>query len=127
MKTILVDAVRAYVIEGEGVYQPLHELLETYPNKKIVLTQANEEKMREFGLDTLPYEVFTTSFNPMKTNPEYYKIVFEKYDLKVDDVVYFEHDINAVKSAQSLGIPTFFYDEEKKDIDALKTFLDINV
>lgn len=34
MKTILVDALGTFVIEGQGVYQPLFDLLETYPNKK---------------------------------------------------------------------------------------------
>jgi len=33
MKTILVDAVDAFVIEGKGIYVPLHHLLEQYPNK----------------------------------------------------------------------------------------------
>lgn len=31
MKTILVDAAGTFVIEGEGIYQPLYDLLEKYP------------------------------------------------------------------------------------------------
>jgi len=127
MKTILVDALHTFVIEGEGIYKPLHDLLETYPNKKIVLTLADEEKMKKFGLDVLPYEVFTTSFDPMKTDPEYYKQVLEKYNLKVEDVVYFEHSKEAVETAKSVGIQAHFYDEEKKDLEALKKFLDENI
>lgn len=38
-------------------------------------------------------------------------------------VVYFEHNEDAVKSAQSIGIKTYYYDAEKKDLDALKSYL----
>jgi HAD superfamily hydrolase (TIGR01509 family) len=127
MKTILVDALGTYVIKDEGVYKPLHDLLETYPNKKIVLTLADSEKMRQFGLDTLPYEVFTTSFNPMKNDPEYYKQVLKTYNLTSEDVVYFEHDKEAVKTAESVGIVSHHYDEDKKDVETLKSFLDSNL
>ena len=32
MKTILVDAVDTFVLEGEGIFQPMLELLEEYPS-----------------------------------------------------------------------------------------------
>ncbi len=51
MKTILVDAVDALVIEGVGIFKEMYDLLETYPNKKIVLTGANDEQFKAFGLD----------------------------------------------------------------------------
>ena len=56
MKTILVDAVDAFVIEGEGIFKQMHDLLETYPNRKIILTGANDEQFVKFGLDQMPYE-----------------------------------------------------------------------
>lgn len=127
MKTILVDAVDAFVIEGKGIFKEMHELLEKYPNKKIVLTGANDEQYREFGLDKVPYEVFTLKHNPEKTDPKYFELMLSKYGLGVKDVVYFEHNPQAVKSAQSLGISTYYYDPDKKDLVALKTFIDNNL
>ena len=63
--------------------------------------------------------------------PEYwifaFKILFEKYGLTADDVVYFEHNAEAAKTAQSVGITTYFYDHTKEDMDALKQFLDENL
>jgi len=41
-----------------------------------------------------------------------------------DDVVYFEHNADAVKSAESVGITAYNYDKDKKDLEALKKFLD---
>ncbi|MCP6719460.1 MAG: hypothetical protein KJI71_04530, partial [Patescibacteria group bacterium] len=80
MKTILVDAVDAFVIESEDtfkIFKEMHDLLETFPNRKIILTGANDEQFKKFGLDNMPYEVFTLKHNPEKTNPEYYEIMIK--------------------------------------------------
>ena len=124
MKTILVDAVNTFVIKGEGVYAPLYELLETYPNRKIILTNANDEQCKQFGLDALPYELFTLKHEPEKTDPQYFKTMLEHFALRPEDVVYFEHNPQAVESARSVGITAFSYDPEKRDLNALKAFLD---
>ena len=127
MKTILVDAVEAFVIEGEGIYKPMQDLLEQYPNRKIILTGANDEQFKAFGLDKMPYEIFTLKHNPEKTNPEYYETLLKHFGLNKENVVYFEHNPEAVKSAQSVGMTSYHYDSNKKDLDALKVFLDKNL
>src|SRR3989304_9280279 len=101
MKTILVDAVDAFVIEGKGIFKEMHDLLETYPNRKIILTGANDEQFKEFGLDKMPYEVFTLKHSPEKTDPKYYEIMLQHFGLDKDGVIYFEHNPEAVKSAQT--------------------------
>lgn len=127
MKTILVDAVDAFVIEDEGIFKEMHDLLETFPNRKIILTGANDEQFQKFGLDEMPYEVFTLKHNPEKTDPTYYETILKHFGLSKDDVIYFEHNENAVKSAQSVGIKTYRYDPDKKDLEALKGFLTENL
>lgn len=123
MKTILVDAVYTFVSDTGVIFQDMLDLLEKYPNKKIILTNADYDKYEQYGLNKVPYEVFTLKHNPEKTDPKYYEKMLEHFGLKKDDVIYFEHDENAVKSARSLGIKTYHYDPDKKDIEALKTFL----
>jgi len=130
MKTILVDAVDCFVIEKEGTFQifkEMKDLLETFPNRKIILTGANDEQFKNFGLDKMPYEVFTLKHNPEKTDPKYFEIMLQKFNLDAKDVIYFEHNPDAVKSAQSVGITTFYYDNDKKDLAALKKFIDENL
>jgi len=127
MKTILVDAVDTFVIEGQGTYQPMFELLEKYPNRKIVLTNANDEQMGPFSLTNLPYELFTMKHNPDKVDPKYFEEMFKHFNLKPEDVVYFEHNSDAVKSAESVGITSYHYNADKKDLSALKKFLDANL
>lgn len=127
MKTILVDAVDTFVIEGKGIFEPMHELLEKYPNRKIILTNADDEGMVEYGLTNLPYELFTLKHKPDKTDPLYFRTMLTHYNLTKDDVIYFEHNPDAVKSAESVGIVSYRYDPDKKDLNELKKFLDKNL
>ncbi len=115
--------------EGEGykVFEEMHNLLETYPNTKILLTGANDEEFKEWNLDKAPYEVFTLKHNPNKTDPKYYETLLSHFNLAAEDVVYFEHNPEAVKSAESIGIKSYFYDNDKKDLEELKKFLDENL
>ena len=127
MKTILVDAVDAFVIETENgfeIFEPMRKMLDEFPNVKIILTGANDEQFQKFGLDKMPYEVFTLKHDPEKTNPEYYKKMLEHFNLKSEDVTYFEHNPDAVKSAESIGIKTHFWDNEKRPLRELAIFLE---
>ncbi len=126
MKTILVDAVEAFVIEENGkfeIFKGMSDLLETFPNRKIILTGANDEQFNDFGLNKMPYEVFTLKHNPEKTDPKYFQMMLQHFCLSKDDVIYFENKPLAVKSAESVGIKAYWYDPQKRDLKALKRFL----
>lgn len=123
-KTILVDAVDCFVSPDGQIFESMHSLLETYPNRKIILTGANDEQFKKFGLDKMPYEVFTLKHDPEKTDPKYYEKMLTHFGLSKDEVVYFEHNPKAVESAKSTGINAYFYDNDKKDLTKLREFLD---
>ena len=126
MKTILVDAVDGFVIESAGsfqIFKEMHDLLETFSSRKIILTGANDEQFKKFGLDKMPYEVFTLKHNPEKTDTKYFETMLQHFGLNKDDVIYFEHNPEAVKSAESVGIKSYYYDPEKRDLETLKKFL----
>jgi FMN phosphatase YigB (HAD superfamily) len=127
MKTILVDAINGLINDDGSLFQEMYDLLEAYDNIKIVLTGANDEQFKKFNLHESPYDVFTLEHNPEKTEPEYYKRMLEYFKLAPDNVVYFEHNIDAVKSADSVGIKTYYYDHKKRDLTSLKKFLDENL
>jgi FMN phosphatase YigB (HAD superfamily) len=127
MKTILVDAINGLILENGTIFTEMYEMLETYPHPKILLTGANDEQFEKFNLGQSPYEVFTLKHNPEKTDPTYFKILLEKYSLTPEDVIYFEHNADAMKSAESLGIKSYFYDHTKEDVAALKVFIDANI
>ena len=127
MKTILVNAVNTFIIKEVGISDRMYKILEKYPNRKIILTGANDKEMEKFGLNNIPYEVFTLKHNPEKTNPEYYKIMLKHFNLNSEDVIYFEHSQAAITSAQTVGIITHYYDQDKKDLSALEKFINENL
>ncbi|HCY21234.1 TPA: hypothetical protein DIC40_05300 [Patescibacteria group bacterium] len=105
----------------------MEELLDTFSNTKIIVTNANDEQMKTFGLIDMPYEIFTLKHNPDKIDPVYFETLLKQYQLTANEVIYFEHNIDAVTSAESLGIVSFHYDKDKKDIKSLKEFLEKNI
>jgi HAD superfamily hydrolase (TIGR01509 family) len=131
MKTILADAVNTTIIETpEETFfknKELFDLLATYPNNKIIVTNANDEQMVGFGLTDVPYPVFTMKHNPDKPDPLYFKTLLEKYSFEPSDVIYFEHNPKAVESARSVGITAYHYNKDTRDLVALKEFLDKNL
>ncbi len=102
-------------------------LLKSFPNPKIILTNANEEERMKFGIVHMPYQVFSCEHNPDKINPIFYQRFLEKYSISAEETVYFEHNIDHVHSAISSGINSYHYDKEKKDIESLKKFLQANL
>ena len=125
MKTILVDAWNTFVTE-EGINFNLQNLLDSYPNNKIILTNATEEELVKFGIVNMPYPVFSLAHNPNKTDANYFVKMLQHFNLKTEDVVYFEHNVDAVTSAKSIGISTFHYNKLEK-LDYLTTFLNSNL
>lgn len=126
-KTILVDAINTFVIKEEGIFEDMHKILEEFKNKKIILTNANDEEKVKYGVTNMPYEIFTLEHDPEKAAPEYYKKMLEHFSLTPEDVICFEHKEDAVKSARSIGINTFHYNKETKNLVALKDFLKNNL
>lgn len=70
---------------------------------------------------------FTLKHNPDKVDPAYFKTMLTHFGLSTDNVLYFEHNIDAVKSAESVGITSYYYDPMKRDTESLKGFLDKNL
>jgi len=126
MKTILVDAWNTFVTE-EGIFRDMKGMLDGFENRKLILTNANDEERVKFGIVDMPYEVFSLSHDPNKVDPEFYRKMLEYFKLDSKDVVCFEHKEEAVKSAKSVGIISFHYDKDKKDLIALKKFIEENL
>lgn len=127
MKIILVDAVDTFVSEEGVIFKEMFDLLETYPNKKIIVTNAGDDNWDKYNLRKMPYEVFTLKHDPEKTDPSYFEKLLVHLGLSKHDVIYFEHNPKAVQSAEYIGITSYYYDPDKKDLRALKDFLDYHL
>jgi hypothetical protein len=80
----------------------MQTMLDEFPNKKIIVTNANDEQMKTLGITNMPYEVFSLKHNPDKTDPVYFKKLIEHYQIEIQNIIYFEHNQEAVNSASSL-------------------------
>lgn len=80
----------------------MYDVLEVYPNKKIILTGADDEQMEKFGLNEMPYDVFILKHNPEKTDPVYFTKMLSFFNLEPQNVIYFEHNREAMESAKSV-------------------------
>ena len=127
MKTILVDAYRTLVLPEGGLDNGLLSLVNNYANQKIVVTNATEEQKVEYGIDKVPFPVFSMSHNPNKPDPVFFITLLKEYDLVPEEVVYFEHNADAVASARSVGITAMHFDHTQRDLLAVKDFLDKNL
>lgn len=122
-KIILVDAVGCLVDNQGNVNFKIENLLKEYVNRKIVVTNADDAE-KEIFLKNISHEYFTLKHNPNKENPEYFNKFLTSYDFKPDQLIYFEHDMDAVKSAQSQGITAHHFDG---NLEKLKSFLNFNL
>ena len=57
----------------------------------------------------MPYEMFSLAHEPNKTDPEYFKVLFDQFSITADDVVYIEHTKEVIPVAEGLGIKVFFW------------------
>ena len=131
MKTILVDAIHCYIEKQDNgsflINKEMHTMLESFQERKILLTGSPKDTFDERQLTHAPYTVFSLEQDPPKANPEYYKIMLQYFQLTPDEVVHFEHNQTSIQSAEAAGITTYFYDNQKKDIRALQRYIQDNV
>jgi HAD superfamily hydrolase (TIGR01509 family) len=125
MKTILVDAWNTFVT-SDGINNEMQQLLDTYKNPKIIVTNANADELITFGIVNMPYPVFSLAHNPNKSNPSYFEQLLSKYSLSKSEVIYFEHNEEAFNAAQSLNIKTLWL-KSGSPLIKLKQFLDNNL
>lgn len=126
MKIILVDAYNAFVTK-DWINKEMQGILDSFPNRKIILTNADSVKQKELWLVNLPYELFTLNFNPKKTEWGYFEKMLKHFWFNANEVIFFEHNLMAVEKAREAWIKTLYYDNNKKDLKELEKFLKDNI
>ncbi|HEX7042907.1 MAG TPA: HAD-IA family hydrolase [Patescibacteria group bacterium] len=126
-----VNAFLDYWFESQKeVDERLIEEIKDLKKQKIkVCIATNQEKYRaEYLLNRLGFknifdDIFVSStIGFTKKNPEFFKLVLQKIDLKPNEVIFWDDHMSYVQSAESLGINAHFYanfDQYKKIMDSL--------
>jgi len=125
MKIILIDAWNT-LIKNKKLDIDLYNLLEKFENRKIILTNANNKELINYGIVEMPYDVFSLSHNPNKDDSLYFKLLIEKHNLSNTNLIYIEHNYEAVQSAMSIGINTHHYNPKDSN-DKVYQFLLKNI
>jgi flavin reductase (DIM6/NTAB) family NADH-FMN oxidoreductase RutF len=117
MKKILaIDAVGCLVNLRGKINYKIKKLVHKFKNRKVVLTNASDSEKKIF-LKNISYQIFSLKHKPNKSNPKYFKKFLSKYKLKPEQIIYIEHDIKAVKSAQSIGIVAHHFNGDLKNLE----------
>lgn len=127
MKTILIDAMYTLIDTNGILDEKIQEILDRYDNPKIILTNMRVETFQKYAMDLLPYPVFTLSREPSKLEPLYFEMLMEEYSIFAHECLYIEHNKEVVACAESVGINTYYFDSEKRDLKLLEEFLENNI
>lgn len=131
-EVILVDAVKTlissdedYSYETRELNKELAEYLNTLSQKKIIITNAPENKVQKIKELTTDYgrEVYDLYNNPPKDNPEYFKQFLDSHWLSVDKYIYLDHKDANLASAKSSGINWFVFVSNDDAIQKISTYI----
>ena len=126
INAILVDAIHCLFDESRKLNKELLNLLQSYNTKLIVVTNADLKDEKNQPLSELKkqnIEVFTINGKPEKTNPEYFKKLLAKYNLKTNEIIYFDHAKENVSAAKRININSGLF----QNVQQIKTFIDENI
>ena len=125
IKAILVDAIHCLFDENRDLNRKLFNLLKAYNVPLIIVTNANLNDSKNKSIVELSkkenIEIFTLNKNPDKSNPDYFRELLKKYNLKAEEVIYFDHKKENVESAKKANIIATLYEGK---IEEIKKFID---
>ena len=125
-KTILVDGMFCIYDKEFNVNKELLKIINSFNARKILVVNGFREKGKQalIGSDFLAFSLEEEKIK--KDNPEYFKTLLSRYDLKIYEVLYFDHDENNVKTAKSLGIVSTQYLNNEQIEEFLKIKIGLN-
>lgn len=129
---ILIDAVKTLISSDEDysfdtweLNTELSEYLSQLPQKKIIITNAPEDKLSKIQELTshLDWEIFDLYNNPPKDNPEYFKQFLESQWITADKYIYIDHKEENLTSAKLNGINWFKFISNEETINKLNIYI----
>src|SRR3989338_798951 len=120
-KAILVDAINCLIDKKTGLNKELASFLKKTGNKIIVATNADPKEIK-LQLKECNFEVFSLMKSPGKGHPDYFRRLLERHNLNPDEVIYFDHDKDNVRSAEILSIKSDLHQSNSRT----KNFIENN-
>ena len=119
-RTIFLDGMHCIYDKDFNINQELLNIVNSFEENKILVVNGFREKGHKVLGEK--FKAFSLEEEGIKkSNPEYFKRLMSKFNLKPKNCVYFDHSEENVKSAESLGIKSFHY---KNNNQQIKQFLE---
>jgi FMN phosphatase YigB (HAD superfamily) len=116
-RTILADGMHTIYDRNFNINKELLEIIDFFDTKKILVVNGFREKGKEVLKNSSITEAFSLEEKQIKKeNPEFFEVLLSRFDLKPKDLIYFDHDENNVKSAESVGIISRHYTNNNEEI-----------
>jgi alanyl-tRNA synthetase len=128
-RLILVDGMDCVYDEDFKINEELLKIINNFNTHTILTVNGFREKgynlikSQSTGYDT-NWKAFSLEEEKIKKeNPEYFNTLLKRFNLVPEEVIYFDHDKNSIKTAEKLGILSKHY----TDINSIKKFIEDNL
>lgn len=114
---------KLYYIKDKYIFTKLNK---EYPNIKLIIATNHVSYVIEFinnSFDTTHLDdiIISANIHKIKPNSNFYIHILNKYNIKPNELLFLDDNINNIKGANSLGINTI---KIEKNIDLYKTVKD---
>ena len=115
---------KLYRIRDEDL---IRHLREKYPNIKIIiatnhLTYVKDFINRNFDVDDI---VISAEINKIKPNLDFYQFILDKYNLKSNELLFLDDNIDNVEGAKELGINVIKVDKEMNLLNEIGKVMEV--
>ena len=114
---------KLYYIKDKSLFTKLNK---EYPNIKLIIATNHVSYVIEFinnSFDTTNLDdiIISANIHKIKPNSNFYNHILNKYNIKPNELLFLDDNINNIEGANSLGINTI---KIEKNIDLYKTVKD---
>ena len=115
---------KLYRIKEEGLIEKLRN---KYPDIKIIiatnhLTYVKDFINRNFDVDDI---VISAEINKIKPNLDFYQFILDKYNLKFNELLFLDDNIENVEGAKELGINVIKVDKEMNLLNEIEKVMEV--
>ena len=122
----LID--KLYKVKDENLFRKIKE---KYNNVKIIIATHHVSFVRNFigetlGVDYLDDVLISAEIHKVKPNSDFYNHILDKFDLKPEELLFLDDNIDNIDGAEKLGINTIKVNKDADLYSEIIKFLDYN-
>lgn len=122
----LID--KLYKVKDENLFRKIKE---KYNNVKIIIATNHVSFVRNFigenlGVDYLDDVLISAEIHKVKPNSDFYNHILDKFDLKPEELLFLDDNIDNIDGAEKLGINTIKVNKDTDLYSEIIKFLDYN-